>query len=346
VDILGNNNDVADSLLPDVIDHGLGEDQVDEEANEKDVSNTMQEPDNQRDNQQEFDTGNFNTSKRKSITNSIDVEQTKKKRRTVAESSEKDDGTNMLEAEDEDVEDVAPEKTNNAGGPAYSAQNRRVNSALQNLKAKVEEFQIKYGGESDFFLIMRDNMTETNETGRTTRTNRKVIVTGEGSLCEAFKYEGLKFDPKTMQFTKKGKTLEKDFDMLEEWLDKKIEQSSPTVGTPAIVSSPVVTSPHLPPFLQHPLSHVPQMFQNPYPFHPFPYGHLQIPPQQMFPQPVAATPVTLTSCNAEATEPSSLEPESEVGPRPRRLIVSGSESDNASKEYPCIKKKIKSSAEQ
>ena len=301
MDILENNNDDAidDTVLPVAVDDGLvesqvvEEDQVLEEASEPDVPNRIQEPENMRDNQPELDTSNLITRKRKSIASPSDVEHTKKKSRTVQESAEKDDGINMLEEESEVVEEVAPlEKTNNAGGPAYSAQNRKVNSALQNLKAKVEEFQIKYGGGSDFVLIMRDNMTEENETGRTTRTNRKVVVTGEGSLCEAFKYEGLKFDPKTMHFTRKGKTLEKDFDMLEVWLDKKCEQSSPTLGTPSSVSPPLVSSSHLPPFLQHPLS---QMFQNPYPFHPFPYGHLQIPPQQPVLQPAAAAPVTPAS---------------------------------------------------
>ena len=104
---------------------------------------------------------------------------------------------------------------------AYSALNRRINSALQNLKAKVEEFQAKYGGTPDFVLLMKDNMTEANETGRIARTNRNVVVSGDGPLFETFKYKGLKFDPKTMQFTKKGKTLEKDFDMIESWLDTR-----------------------------------------------------------------------------------------------------------------------------
>ena len=165
---------------------------------------------------------------------------------------------------------------------------------------------------------------------RTTRSNRKVVVTGQGSLCEAFKYEGLKFDPKTMQFTKKGKTLEKDFDMLEEWLDKKCEQSAPILSASATVSP---STPQLLPFQHHPFSHVPQMFKSPYPFHTFPYGHLQAPPHQLLPlsqvtPPATALPVTLTSCIPETNEPSAKEPEPEVRPRQRRILVSGSESSN------------------
>jgi hypothetical protein len=68
---------------------------------------------------------------------------------------------------------------------------------------------------------MRDNMTEINDTGRPSRTNRKVIVTGAGPLCEEFKFNGIRFSPKDMIFTKKGKTLEKDFDMLEDYIEKR-----------------------------------------------------------------------------------------------------------------------------
>ena len=126
---------------------------------------------------------------------------------------------------------------------SYSTLNRRVNNALKATKAKVETFQAKYGGEPDYILIIRDNMTETNESGRSSRTNRKVVVTGEGSLCEEFLYKGLKFNPKSMNFVRKGKTLEKDFDKLEEWLEKRVELTSPNnpghlLNQPQISSHP------------------------------------------------------------------------------------------------------------
>ena len=133
--------------------------------------------------------------------------------------------TNNLDGEDiqdeSDDKSLDKSKKKNSKGPAYSALNRRINGALQTTKAKVEEFQEKYGGEPDFILIMRDNMTEINDTGRPSRTNRKVIVTGAGPLCEEFKFNGIRFSPKDMIFTKKGKTLEKDFDMLEDYIEKR-----------------------------------------------------------------------------------------------------------------------------
>ena len=124
--------------------------------------------------------------------------------------------------------------------------NRRVNNALQATKAKVETFQAKYGGEPDYILIIRDNMTETNESGRSSRTNIKVVVTGEGSLCEEFLYKGLKFNPKSMNFVRKGKTLEKDFDKLEEWLEKRVELTSANNPGHLLNTTPVVMNNTIP----------------------------------------------------------------------------------------------------
>ena len=363
-DELGNNNHEAEELsleavpfefriVVDVDDQGIGNAVVEDAKGE---NNANKEHVNQKDKQQIDKQENLSKTeinlKRKSVGNPLDVEQTRKKVRT-GEDDMTDQGTpdpitrevhhtdildieELAEAEEqveeaERVENTAPTNANKS--PAYSALNRKINSALQNLKAKVEEFQVKYGGESDFVLILKDNMTETNETGRTTRSNRKVVVTGQGTLCEAFKYKGLKFDPKTMQFTKKGKTLEKDFDMLEEWLDKKCEQSSPILSAPVTVSPSVVSTP---PFQHQPFSHVPQMFQSPYPFQAFPYGHIQAPPYHVHSlsqatSPATASPVTPTSMPA-TNEPSAAEPEPELRPRQRRLLVSDSESNEESEQ--------------
>ena len=129
--------------------------------------------------------------------------------------------------------------------PSYSTLNRRINNALQATKSKVESFQAKYGGEPDYILIIRDNMTETNESGRSARTNRKVVVTGEGSLCEEFLYTGLKFNPKSMNFVRKGKSLEKDFDKLEEWLENRVDRASSKNPLPS-ASGYLVNQPQLP----------------------------------------------------------------------------------------------------
>ena len=167
--------------------------------------------------------------------------------------------TNNLDGEDvqdeSDDKSLDKSKKKNNKGPAYSALNRRINGALQTTKAKVEEFQEKYGGEPDYILIMRDNMTEINDTGRPSRTNRKVIVTGAGPLCEEFKFNGIRFSPKDMIFTKKGKTLEKDFDMLEDYIEKRCghvpqtaarKDSFPSPDAPISISRPVA-SPYLTP---------------------------------------------------------------------------------------------------
>ena len=129
-------------------------------------------------------------------------------------------------------------------------------------------------------------MTETNETGRQAKTNRKVVVTGSGSLCQEFLYKGLKFDPKTMIFTKEGKTLDTDYDVLENWLEKRCNESSlpsssavasgSAMAAPSSISYPQV-SPHA--NLQY---HPNQAFPvfSPQPFLQFPFSQqlLQTPP--------------------------------------------------------------------
>ena len=192
---------------------------------------------------------------------------------------------------------------------AYSALNRRINSALQNLKAKVEEFQAKNGGTPDFVLLMKDNMTEANETGRIARTNRNVVVSGDGLLFEAFKYKGLKFDPKTMQFTKKGKTLEKDFDMIESWLDTRCELSSPTSRTSPVPA--VVTSPQVATFQPHQLS---PMFPNPFSFQPFASQQIV----QGYPNDLVIPVEPVATSMMESEEPIATVLEKE--PLPRKLL--------------------------
>ena len=87
--------------------------------------------------------------------------------------------TNNLDGEDiqdeSDDKSLDKSKKKNSKGPAYSALNRRINGALQTTKGKVEEFQEKYGGEPDYILIMRDNMTEINDTGRPSIYMRVIV---------------------------------------------------------------------------------------------------------------------------------------------------------------------------
>ena len=162
-------------------------------------------------------------------------------KRSLADEDNEIESEIQVEAIGDIATGPAQEVSNKKPKEVYSALNRRINNGLQTTKVKVESFQSKYGGEPDFILIMRDNMTESNENGRTPRTNRKVVVTGAGPLCEEFKYQGLKFDPKSMIFMQKGKTLEKDFDMLEEWLEKRCESNSRpsvTANSQLLSSSP------------------------------------------------------------------------------------------------------------
>ena len=173
------------------------------------------------------------------------------------------------------------EKDNNRKKDAHSTLNRRINNALQTTKAKVEEFQPKYGGEPDFLLVMRDNMTETNDTGRATRINRKIVVSGAGSIFEEFMFKDLKFDPKEMIVVKKGKTLQTDYNMLEQWLEKKaLSIRSPNVDHAA--SSSVSPGPWLPSGTSPPLhpSHVQLQYPTMYP--PAMYPPAMYPPS-MFP---------------------------------------------------------------
>ena len=158
---------------------------------------------------------------------------------------EEDSESAVGEGIENDAVDAKKDNEKKKKEPSYSTLNRRINNALQATKSKVETFQAKYGGEPDYILIIRDNMTQTNESGRSARTNRKVVVTGEGSLCEEFLYKGLKFNPKSMNFVRKGKTLEKDFDKLEEWLENRVEWTSSNNPLPS-ASGYILNQPQLP----------------------------------------------------------------------------------------------------
>ena len=177
-------------------------------------------------------------------------------------------------------ETTEKEKDDNRKKDAHSSLNRRINNALQSTKAKVEEFQLKYGGEPDFLLVIKDNMTETNDTGRATRINRKVVVSGAGSIFEEFMFRDLKFDPKEMIVVKKGKTLMTDYNMLEQWLEKKtVSISSQHAGASSASPVPWVPSGTSPPL--HP-SQVQLQYPSMYP-PPF-YPPSMFPPGFVHPQ--------------------------------------------------------------
>ena len=124
---------------------------------------------------------------------------------------EEDSESAVGEGIENDAVDAKKDNEKKKKKPSYSTLNKRINNALQATKSKVETFQAKYGGEPDYILIIRDNMTQTNESGRSARTNRKVVVTGEGSLCEEFLYKGLKFNPQVHELCEERQDLGKGF---------------------------------------------------------------------------------------------------------------------------------------
>ena len=99
---------------------------------------------------------------------------------------------------------------------SFSKKNRNIKALIQNLKNKVETLQSNNGGTPNFLLIFEDNFSEVSAT-RKTSLNRKIVVTAEGDLKNKFITNSLGFDPERMLFLKKGRTLENDYSILDEY---------------------------------------------------------------------------------------------------------------------------------
>lgn len=162
----------------------------------------------------------------------LEVAETTKDGRTVGND---DDESNQA------ADEAAPKRV------THSRKNRNIKSVITTLKNKIENIQTKNGGSPNYLLILEDNFSDVSATGPKTKTNRKLIVTAEGNLREAFKHKTIGYDPETMIVMKKGKNLEQDFSFLEEYIK---DRTSPIALNQAIQNPAGCSTPPNPSLVQ------------------------------------------------------------------------------------------------
>jgi hypothetical protein len=104
-----------------------------------------------------------------------------------------------------------------------SRNNRNFQRKMMNVKNDVEKIQEMYGGDSEYILLIKDNVTKSNgSAGRECQTAGRILVSGKGEVFQSFSAGNLKYNPKSMMVLEEGKKLKsKNEQFMLDWVRMK-----------------------------------------------------------------------------------------------------------------------------
>jgi len=96
--------------------------------------------------------------------------------------------------------------------------NRKFREQLLSIKTKLEKLQSDFGCNSNFLLLVEDNVTEKiNMRGRDSVSAGRVLCCGEGDVKNFFCEGKLAFEPSVMSFLQPGNIIQDDPQFLMDW---------------------------------------------------------------------------------------------------------------------------------
>ena len=110
--------------------------------------------------------------------------------------------------DEEETELDEEKKTREREKKERSKNNRNFHRKLMNVKNDVEKIQEMYGGDSEYILLIKDNVTKSNgSSGRECQTAGRILVSGKGEIFQSFSAGSLKYNPKSMMVLEEGKKI-------------------------------------------------------------------------------------------------------------------------------------------
>ena len=142
----------------------------------------------------------------------------------VPSDADKEQELSAADAHEEETESDNEEKRRKEKEKkARSKNNRNFNRKLKNVKNDVETIQETYGGNPEYILIIKDNVTKSNgSAGRECQTAGRILVSGKGEIFESFSAGSLKYNPKSMMVLEEGKQIKsKNEQFMLDWVRMK-----------------------------------------------------------------------------------------------------------------------------